>query len=315
MSDIISKAEDYLRRTGMHTDLIDAINLSALPEEVVPLLGQYLYRREREMSLLHDGVTPKALAKWKRIRPRAETDETEDDGSPRADIVIDGVITDDQSKEMASAEAGMVSPADVQKQIDAIPEGTDEVRVLINSPGGSVFAAQTMIDQLNDVKGAMIVRIRGIAASAGALIAIRSNDEMEMSAGSFLMTHSSMLNGMNSQQLADAIGILEKVDEGQVDAVYAASTLTKEEARASIAKETWYSDKEAFEAGFLARPPESPVRSGGKKKRRTEAEAKSDVVPSPLGQPGPSQGLSAVGRNAMFRARQLFSNRGGHVNV
>ena len=116
-----------------------------------------------------------------------------------ADIVIDGVITDDQSKEMASAEAGMVSPADVQKQIDAIPEGTDEVRVLINSPGGSVFAAQTMIDQLNDVKGAMIVRVRGIAASAGALIAIRSNDEMEMSPGSFLMTHSAMINGANSQ--------------------------------------------------------------------------------------------------------------------
>ena len=160
MDNVAGKVESYLSRMGMPSQVIDELNFSGLSPEATALLGQFIMRRERESALIH-GVMPEALAKYKRIRPRAATDETEDDGSPRAQIVIDGTIVDDEAKEMASSEAAMVSPSDLQAQIDALPEDADEIRVLINSPGGSVFAAMTMIDMLNDLKGAITVRVQG----------------------------------------------------------------------------------------------------------------------------------------------------------
>ena len=304
MKDIIGKVESYLSRMGMPSQVIDELNLNALSPEATSMLGKFVLRREREGALVH-GVTLEALSKYKRMRPRAETDTEEDDGSPRADIVIDGTIVDDQSKEMSSVDASLVSPGDIQDQIDKMPEDIEEIRVLINSPGGSVFAAQTMIDMIDDLKGVITVRVRGIAASAGALIAIRVHDELEMSPGSLLMIHQSMVNGMNRQVLAKMDGLLEKIDNDQVNAIYAASGLSREEAKAALVAETWYNDAEAFDAGFTTKPPEAPVRSSGRKRKRKDAQAAVDVTP--LGQIGPSQGLSAVGLKAALRARQLFS--------
>ena len=180
------------------------------------------------------GVREDILAKYKGMRPRAETDTEEEDGSPKADIVIDGTIVDDEWKQNASGDAFLVSPNDVKEQIEKLPEGAEEIRVLINSPGGSVFAAKNMIDMINDLKAVITVRVRGIAASAGALIAIKIHDELEMSSGAFLMVHQAMINGMNRQALAKFDSLLEKIDNDQVNSIYAASALTREEAKAAL---------------------------------------------------------------------------------
>jgi len=304
MSTVAGKCRDYLRRMSLPEAVIEELNLDDLSEDATRSLHQFMMRRERESAYCH-GVMPDALAKYKQIRPRAETDDEEDDGSPRADIVLDGVIVDDATKEASSEEAGMVSPLDLKEQIDALPEGKDSVRVLLNSPGGSFFAAVTMADMLDDLKDvAIVVRVRGVAASAAAYIALRIHDELEMASGSFLMVHRGTVNGWNRGDLEKLDSMLAKVDAEQVQTVYAASNMKSEaDAIAAIDAETWYSAADAWEAGFTTSPPEPAARN---KRKKVRTEARSDVL-SGLGQPGPSQGLSAAGLRAMLRARQIFS--------
>jgi ATP-dependent Clp endopeptidase proteolytic subunit ClpP len=66
--------------------------------------------------------------------------------------------------------------------------GENDVVVNVNSPGGDMFEGLAMYNMLADHKGAVTVKVVGLAASAASIIAM-AGDEVQMGLGSFLMIH------------------------------------------------------------------------------------------------------------------------------
>ena len=292
--DTIEKMKAYLRRMSFPEVVLNELNLDNMSEDAVKALGTYMVRRERESAYMH-GVTQNALARYKKIRAQ---DESEEDGE--YDVRIFGTIVSDSDKESSSVEADLVSPGDVQDQIDKIPEGQKDVRVIINSPGGNFFAASAMIDMFKDLDANITVRVRSMAASAASYIALSINDSMEMAPGSLFMVHYGMINGWNRADMAKASTTLEKVDEYMVDALVGSSVMSKEDAEEYLAEETFFNDKEAYDLGISTSPPEAST-----KRKRKDSKVKSELNEG-LGQPGPSQKLDERGLKATMRSRLLF---------
>lgn len=120
--------------------------------------------------------------------------------------------------------------------------------VWINSPGGDVFEGRAIASLIRAHKGATKGIVAGLAASAASTIAVACG-ALEMSVGSFLMVHNSWAftvgNRDDLRQMAD---LLEKID-GEIAADYAARAgVTKEEAAAWMAAETWFTAEEAVTA-------------------------------------------------------------------
>ncbi|MBR3746166.1 MAG: Clp protease ClpP, partial [Selenomonadaceae bacterium] len=78
-----------------------------------------------------------------------------------------------------------VTPKQFRDELNA---GKGNVTVWINSPGGDVFAAAQIYNMLMNYKGAVNVRIDGLAASAASVIAM-AGTTVEMSPVGMFMIH------------------------------------------------------------------------------------------------------------------------------
>ena len=309
----IEKAKAYLDRIGFPKAVQDELGLDGLSDDAVSLLNRFLLRREREATLAL-GVHPEAFKRWRaldRTLPAMKAggnwasehpaggEDSDTDTVPKGTIVIDGTIVSDDVRETSSQDAGQISPSELKAQYaEAVASDPDTLRVVINSPGGDVFAAEEMIDILNDFEGPIDVRIRGIAASAAAYMAVRISNELTMSPGSLTMIHQSSVNGMNRTTMNFLEGILEKIDGKFVDSMVHASSLDRAQAMEAIEAETWYSDKEAYDIGLTTSEPEPPTRRSRKLNPPVQ-NSDSEVSDS-------AQAESTTQRSAIFRARALM---------
>lgn len=130
-----------------------------------------------------------------------------------------------------------------------------KINLRINSPGGSVFEAQTMYNSLKqfakDNEIEVLTFIEGVAASAATFLAL-AGDVVKMGEGCLFMIHnpSSYASGM-SGDLRKAADLLDKVKETILDIYMKKSCLTRDEISQKMNDETWFSAKEAKEAGFI----------------------------------------------------------------
>lgn len=146
---------------------------------------------------------------------------------------------------------GGVSAETLVPEIRAIKGGTIHLR--INSPGGDVFAAQTICQAIRDTGAKVIAHVDGYAASAATVIATAA-DEVEISDGGFFMIHNAWTWAMgNANDLTATVALLTKID-GSLAAQYAKkSGMSVEDVRAAMDAETWYSADEAVAAGLVDR--------------------------------------------------------------
>lgn len=143
-----------------------------------------------------------------------------------------------------------VQLGDFKRDLDAVRE-SKSIRVLLNSPGGSVFDGLAIYNLLAGMREKVQIEVLGIAASAASVIAMAGSTRT-MRDGSFLMIHNpwGMTIG-NAADMREMAGTLDKV-AGELVNIYAAnSALTREEAQAAMDAETWYTAAEAEEAGFV----------------------------------------------------------------
>lgn len=134
-------------------------------------------------------------------------------------------------------------------------KNVEKIKLRINSPGGSVFEAQTMYNSLkqfakdNEIEVESF--IEGVAASAATFLAL-VGDTVKMGEGCLFMIHnpSTYSSGM-SDDLRKAADLLDKVKETILDIYMKKSSLTREELSQKMDDETWFSAKEALEAGFI----------------------------------------------------------------
>lgn len=131
----------------------------------------------------------------------------------------------------------------------------EPITVLLNSPGGSVFAGLSIFDTLLALRqaGHEVTTIGyGYAASMGGIL-LQAGDVRMMSPNSFLMIHevSSGVRGTVSD-VEDQTKFMQKLQNRALDILSERSTLSRETIKRKSKRTDWWMDAgEALEAGFI----------------------------------------------------------------
>lgn len=152
-----------------------------------------------------------------------------------------------------------VSAGDVIAELAQVT--APNLRVRINSPGGSVFEGLAIANALRAHPANVIVQVDGLAASIASVIAM-AGDRLVMMPNSMLMIHEAsglcIGDATDMQQMA---GVLGKISDNIAGAYAAKAGGTSDEWRAVMRAETWYLPEDAVTAGLAdeaipAAPPE-----------------------------------------------------------
>lgn len=143
------------------------------------------------------------------------------------------------------------------------------LRIIINSPGGEVFAGAAIYNALLQYQGRKTVRVDGVAASMASVIAM-VGDEIYMSPGSTMMVHRPLVGAYgNIKDLEKAIEILESLEETILPIYEGRTGLSKEEIFKLLDEETWMSPDKAVELGFADKLEEDKPKASAFEKIKT----------------------------------------------
>ncbi len=144
-----------------------------------------------------------------------------------------------------------VSAKEFAVALAALPADTSEIRLHVNSPGGEVFEAVAIMNQLRAHRARVVAVVDGIAASAASVL-VASADEAVMGRNATAMIHDAwgmtIGNAADMRQTAD---VLDKLSDNLAD-VYGARNATTAaiDWRAAMRAETWFTADEAVAAGL-----------------------------------------------------------------
>ena len=237
------------------------------------LLGSFMVRRAR-MDLLNHGVSEAALREFKADRgggswgpvqagpsDTAKAEGPRPDEKGRYEVRVSGAIVSDEAWHDRSEAAELTCPENVRTALDAMPDGSP-ILLLVNSPGGDVHAAQEIGDMLDRWEGKVTCRVTGLAASAGALLALLAADEVECTTMGKWMFHQAHISGLTSDGLKSLADALEKTDRMQATLLAAGSSMTDDEAWEAVAsrEDSWYDAEQAAEVGLSTAIAPKPER-------------------------------------------------------
>lgn len=125
------------------------------------------------------------------------------------------------------------------------PGGT----VHLNSPGGVITTGMSIYHQVRAVRPA-VVRVEGIAASMGSIIAL-AGERMEMHRGALLMIHNPWnIAWGDANEMRKTADILDKFKTGLIDIYQQKTGLERDLLAEMMDEETWLTADEALEWGF-----------------------------------------------------------------
>jgi ATP-dependent protease ClpP protease subunit len=124
------------------------------------------------------------------------------------------------------------------------------LRVRINSPGGSVFEGIAIANALRSHPGNVTVQVDSVAASIASVIAMAGN-RVEMAPNSMLMIHdASGLCMGNAADMEEMAQLLALISDNIADAYVAKAGGTREQWREAMQTESWYLPEDAVAAGL-----------------------------------------------------------------
>ena len=178
------------------------------------------------------------MKKFWQIKNEAEADN--------AEMLIYGEIAD------TTWWGDEVTPKQFADDLKAL-EGKD-LTVRVNSPGGDVFAAQAIYNQLKSYAGHVTMRIDGLAASAATIITC-AGDTVIMPDNALFMIHNpkgAMCGYYGAKDLADYAKQLDTVRQTIVN-VYKkrCANLSDTQIKHKMDDETWMTAQEALDYGFV----------------------------------------------------------------
>lgn len=128
--------------------------------------------------------------------------------------------------------------------------GEGDITVWINSPGGDCVAASQIYSMLMDYKGAVTVKIDGIAASAASVIAMAGTTVL-MAPTALMMVHNPLTVAIgDSEEMKKAVAMLDEVKESIINAYEIKTGLSRARLSHLMDAETWLSAHKAVELGF-----------------------------------------------------------------
>lgn len=162
----------------------------------------------------------------------------------KGDIISDSLIPIYEGYEIP-----YTSPRNV---IETLKEANGDIKIKINSGGGSVFSASEIYTELLNYKGGKkIVEIQGLAGSCASIIAM-CGDEIFISPLGQIMIHNASCNSNGDKNdLEKQKDILKNIDDTIAD-IYAKKTnLDRNEILDMMNQETWLNPTKAKELGFV----------------------------------------------------------------
>lgn len=143
-----------------------------------------------------------------------------------------------------------ITPAAFQAELSA---GEGDITVWINSPGGDCVAASQIYTMLMDYKGAVTVKIDGIAASAASVVAMAGTTVL-MAPTALMMVHNPLTVAIgDSEEMKKAIAMLDEVKESIINAYEIKTGLSRTRLAHLMDAETWLSAHKAVELKFADR--------------------------------------------------------------
>jgi ATP-dependent Clp protease protease subunit len=143
-----------------------------------------------------------------------------------------------------------VTPREFKNELN---EGSGDISVVINSPGGDIFAASEIYTALKDYsrgKGKVSVIIDALAASAASVIAM-SGDEVKMSPTAYMMIHNPWTFAAgDSEEMRVIARQLDEIKEGVINAYKIKSGLSRERISQMMDAEMYVSAAEAVRLGL-----------------------------------------------------------------
>lgn len=128
--------------------------------------------------------------------------------------------------------------------------GTGDITVWINSPGGDCVAAAQIYNMLMDYKGNVTVKIDGICASAASVIAM-AGTKVCVSPVSMMMIHNPMTFAQgDSAEMKKVTQMLDEVKESIINAYEIKTGLSRSKLSHLMDDETWMDANSAVELGF-----------------------------------------------------------------
>jgi len=140
-----------------------------------------------------------------------------------------------------------VTPAAFKAELMA---GEGDITVWINSPGGDCIAASQIYCMLMDYRGAVTVKIDGIAASAASVVAMAGTTVL-MAPTALMMVHNPLTVAIgDSEEMKKAVALLDEVKESIINAYEIKTGLSRARLSHLMDAETWLSAHKAVEMGF-----------------------------------------------------------------
>ena len=128
--------------------------------------------------------------------------------------------------------------------------GEGDITVWINSPGGDCIAASQIYCMLMDYRGAVTVKIDGIAASAASVVAMAGTTVL-MAPTALMMVHNPLTVAIgDSEEMKKAVALLDEVKESIINAYEIKTGLSRAKLSHLMDAETWLSAHKAVEMGF-----------------------------------------------------------------
>ncbi len=140
-----------------------------------------------------------------------------------------------------------ITPALFRNELN---QGTGDITIWINSPGGDCIAAAQIYNMLMDYKGNVTVKIDGIAASAASVIAM-AGTKVLISPVAMLMIHNPATIAMGDHNdMQKAIEMLDEVKESIINAYEIKTGMSRNKIARLMEEETWMNANKAIELGF-----------------------------------------------------------------
>ena len=165
--------------------------------------------------------------------------------SGSVDLYLDDVI---------GSQFGGVSPRDFNDQLSKAGS-VKEVRLFINSPGGSVFDGLSIYNTLRRHPANVIVEVTGLSASAASVVML-AGDERRMAESAFVMIHDAWDMTVGNSETHRVKSERLEMYSAKIADIYAQHTsLSADEAKEMMSRDggdgTWLDSSDAYDWGFV----------------------------------------------------------------
>ena len=145
-----------------------------------------------------------------------------------------------------------ITPEALHEMLYPPGEGAqDDLRIILNSYGGSCNAAVRMFDDLRAYPGNVHIIVSGTAASAATVLATAA-DRLEMTPGSLWMIHDpSVMAWGNERDLEEAVRLLRACKESILNVYGRRCRKPRDEISAMMRDTTWMDAGQALQDGFI----------------------------------------------------------------